>query len=71
MLYKKGALKIFAKLTGKHWCQSLFFNKVVDAACNFIEKKTSAQVFSCDFCEIFKKTFFTEHLRETTHEDSS
>ena len=25
---KKGALRNFAKLTGKHLCQSLFFNKV-------------------------------------------
>ena len=23
------------------------------------------QVFSCEFCEIFKRTFFTEHLRVT------
>ena len=25
---KKGVLRNFAKLTGKHLCQSLFFNKV-------------------------------------------
>ena len=25
---KKGALKIFAKFTGKHLCQGLFLNKV-------------------------------------------
>ena len=31
-------------------------------ACNFIKKETLAQVFSCEFCEIFKNTFFTEHL---------
>ena len=24
-----------------------------------------AQVFSCEFCEVFKNTFFTEHLRTT------
>ena len=30
--------------------------------CNFIKKKTLAQLFFCEFCEIFKKTFFTEHL---------
>ena len=23
-----------------------------------------AQVFSCEFCEIFEDTFFTEHLQE-------
>ena len=27
---KKGVLRNFAKLTGKHLCQSLFFNKVAD-----------------------------------------
>ena len=30
-------------------------------ACNFIKKDTLEQVFSCEFCEISKKTFFTEH----------
>ena len=35
------------------WSQHLFL------------KKTVAQVFSWEFCEIFKNTFFTEHLRET------
>ena len=29
---------------------------------NFIKKETLAQVFSCEFCEISMKTFFTEHL---------
>ena len=33
--------------------------------CNFIKKETLAQVFSCEFCEISKDTFFTEHLRAT------
>ena len=33
--------------------------------CNFITKDTLAQVFSCEFCEIFKNIFFTEHLRTT------
>ena len=27
---RKGALGDFAKFTGKHMCQSLFFNKVTD-----------------------------------------
>ena len=25
--------------------------------CNFIKKETLAQMFSCEFCEIFKNTF--------------
>ena len=32
---------------------------------NFIKKKSLAQVFSCEFYEISKNTFFTEHLRKT------
>ena len=31
-------------------------------ACNFIEKETLAQVFPCEFCEIFKNTYFEEYL---------
>ena len=27
--------------------------------------ETLAQVFSCEFCKIFKNSFFTEHLRTT------
>ena len=34
-------------------------------ACNFIKKETLAQVFSCEFCEISKNTFFTEYLLAT------
>ena len=37
----------------------------VPEACNFIKKETLGQVFSCEFCEIFKNTFFTEHLQTT------
>ena len=34
-------------------------------ACNFIEKETLTQVFSCHFGKISKNTFFIEHLRVT------
>ena len=32
---------------------------------NTWKKEVLAQVFSCEFEEIFKNTFFTEHLRVT------
>ena len=51
---KTDILKNFAKFSGKLLCQSLFFNK-----------NTPAQVFSYEFCEIFKNTLFAEHLRAT------
>ena len=38
-------------------------------ACNFIKKETLTQVFSCEFCKIFKNTFFTERLRTTASAD--
>ena len=38
-------------------------------ACNFIKKETLAQVFPCEFCEISKTTFFTEHLQTTASDD--
>ena len=60
VLYENGALENFAEFTGKHLCRSLFYN----ASCNFIKKDTPAKVFSREFCEIFKNTFFTEHLWE-------
>ena len=54
---KKGVLKNFTKFTGKRLCQSIFFNKVIKKFLKFIKKETLAQVFSCEFCEIFKNTF--------------
>ena len=50
MFCKKGAHRNFAKFTGKHLCQSLFFNKVAGLG-------TLAQVFSCEFCESSKNNF--------------
>ena len=35
----------------------VFWKKGALRACNFIKKETLAQVFSCEFCEIFKNTF--------------
>ena len=60
MCCKKGVLRNFIKFTGKHLCQSLFFNKLAGLrpqACKFIKKETLAQVFSCEFYEISKNTF--------------
>ena len=43
--------------------QYLFF--VDKEACNFITKKTLAQVISCELCEIFKNIFFYRTLLVT------
>ena len=58
---EKGVLRNFAKFTGIHLCQSIFLNKVAGLrpkACNYIKKETLAQVFACEFCEIFNNFFF-------------
>ena len=45
-----------------------FLIKLQAEACNFLKKETLAQVFSCEFYEIFKNTLFTEHLWVTVSE---
>ena len=38
-------------------CPRASFLIKLHVACNFIKKEALAQVFSCEFCEIFKNTF--------------
>ena len=42
-----------------------FLNNVTGLRPATVLKKTLAQVFSCEFCEISKNIFFTEHLLGT------
>ena len=47
--------------------QEYIFTKVSFLmARNFIKKETMTQVFSCEFCENLKNTFYTEYIQETT-----
>ena len=55
---RKGVLRSFAKFTGKHLCQTLFWQSCRPDACNFIKKETLAPVFTCEYCGISKNTFF-------------
>ena len=64
-MLKKRIFKNFPKFTGKHLCQSLFFNKV--AGLKLYLKKALAQVLSSEFCSAKFLTikivlYFTEHL---------
>ena len=36
---------------------------------NFIKKEALVQLFSCEFCEISKNTFFTEYLWTTASKE--
>ena len=51
---KKGVLRNFAKFTGKHPCQRLFFNKLAGLG---VLIGILAQVFCCEFCKISKNAF--------------
>ena len=53
---KEDVLKFFSKFTGKH---------------RRPEGRTPKQVFSCEFCETFKNTFFIENLWTTASQKSS
>ena len=60
---KKSYSKKFCKIHRKHLCQSRvsFLINLHASACNFIKNQTLAQLFSYEFCEICKNTFFTKH----------
>ena len=62
---RKCILRNFAKFTGKHLFQGLYFNKVagLGLACKFIEKEALAQVFSVNFAK-FLKTPFLQNTSE-------
>ena len=49
----------FVKFTGKYLYWSIFCNKITNLICNFITKKTPAQVYFSQF----KNRFVEEHLR--------
>ena len=59
MFFEKSCSWKFHKIHGK---------TPVPEPCNFIKKDTLTQFFSCEFSEIFKNIFFTEHLRTTATE---
>ena len=60
----KGVLKNFAKSTGKHLCQSLFFNRVADVRpATLLKKRLWHRCFPVDFAKFLRTPFFTEHLQ--------
>ena len=52
VFYRKGVLRNFAKFTGKHLCQSLFFHLSQSISC-----------FPVNFAKFLRIPFFTGHLR--------
>ena len=60
---RKGVLRNFAKFTGKHLCQSLFFNKATFAT--LLKKKLWHRSFPVKFVKFLRALFYTEHLWAT------
>ena len=68
---KKVFFKNFAKLTGKHQCQSLFFNSIASLRVQLYEKKDSGTsvflwIFLWISSKIFKNSYIMKHLWTTT-----
>ena len=60
---KKGVLKNFSKLTGKHLCKSLFFNKVESLRpATLLKKRLWHRCFPRNFVKFLRTSFFIEHL---------
>ena len=57
MFCRKGAFRNFIKFTGKHLCQSLFFNKCAGLRYSW------CRCFPVNFAKFVRTPFFTEHLR--------
>ena len=61
---KKGVLKNFAKFTGKHLCQSLFFNKVSGLRPEtLLKERLSRRCFPMNFAKFLRTPFLIEHLQ--------
>ena len=55
---KKGVPRIFAKFTGKHLCQSLFFNKVADLrSATLLKKSLWYRCFPVNFAKFLRTPF--------------
>ena len=64
---KKVFLEISQNSQENTCARASFLIKLQAEVCNFTKKETLAQVFSCEFYEISKSTFSTEHLWTTSY----
>ena len=61
---KKGVPKNFAKFTGKHLCQILFFNKVAKGQrpATLLKKRLQHWCFPVNFAKLLRTPFSIKHL---------
>ena len=70
VVFRVGVLKNVRKITGKHLCQNIFFKKSFRLEiCKYIDKETATQVFSGQFCKVFKNTYLIENFQATVQEN--
>ena len=63
VFYKKGVLRNSTKFTGKHLCQSLFFNEVAGLRpTTLLKKRLWHRCFPVNFAKFLRTPFFKEHL---------
>ena len=65
VLKNRSSLKVHKIRRKTTVLKSLLQSSFRFTACNIIKKETSAKIFFCALCEIFKNTFLTEHHRMT------
>ena len=51
---KKIVLRNFARLTGNHLCQTLFFNKVADQPTTLLGKDSGTGIFPVNFSKFLR-----------------
>ena len=62
VFYQKGLLRNFTKFTGKHQCQSLFFNKVEGVkSATLLKKILWHRCFSVNFTKLLRTLFFLQN----------
>ena len=62
VFYKKGALKNFAKFTGKHLCRNHFFYKVAGLRpATFLKKRFGHMCFPVNFVKFLRSSFYRTH----------
>ena len=69
VLWEKVLLEISENSQENTCASASFLMKLQAPVCNFIKKRDSGTLSSCEFCEISKNTFFTEYLRATASLD--
>ena len=60
---KKIFLKISQNSQENKFIWFFFLIKLQACRLHFIKRETPIQVFSCEVCETFKKTYFTQHIQ--------